>query len=69
MKLWFPAQDFNQKILRILVFQVLHVNYRKQKTKTKQKTVIEMVYMNLSDFINENTGDKIWKELKLITPF
>ena len=41
----------------------------KQTTTTKKKPVIEMVYMNLSDFINENIGDKIWKELKLITPF
>ena len=31
--------------------------------------MIEMVSMNLSDFINENIGDKVWKELKLITPF
>ena len=59
------------------------MNYRKKKQKTKNKNknknktnnnnkkkpVIEMVYMNLSDFINENIGDKIWKELKLITPF
>ena len=59
------------------------MNYRKKKQKTKNKNknknktnnnnkkkpVIEMVYMNLSDFINGNIGDKIWKELKLITPF